>query len=216
VIKKLIRKLFGQDSAASNDAASADAASSAASSTDSPARAPARKSTRKKTADAPVPKRDPNVPVILSSDIHGIDPSLISKNAIRVTDGLQEAGHRAFIVGGAVRDLLLGVAPKDFDVATDATPDQVQKLFRRARIIGRRFQIVHVQFGQDIIETSTFRALVDVPADAPPAEPPRRLKRGELDARTHAVDASGRVLRDNVWGEQHEDATRRDFTINAM
>ncbi len=156
------------------------------------------------------------MPVIIPSDIHGIDPSLISKNAIRVTEGLQEAGHRAFIVGGAVRDLLLGMAPKDFDVATDATPDQVQKLFRRARIIGRRFQIVHVQFGQDIIETSTFRALVDVPADAPPAAPPRRLKRDELDRRTHAVDASGRVLRDNVWGEQHEDATRRDFTINAM
>ena len=133
-----------------------------------------------------------------------------------MTDGLQHAGHRAFIVGGAVRDLLLGVAPKDFDVATDATPDQVQKLFRRARIIGRRFQIVHVQFGQEIIETSTFRALMDVP---PPNRPPNRrgaCKRGELDSRTHAVDASGRVLRDNVWGEQHEDATRRDFTINAM
>lgn len=218
MIKKLIRKLFGQDSADSSDGASADAASV---STDADAsgetKAAARKTARKKPAAPAHPvKRDPNVPVILSSDIHGIDPSLISRNAIRVTDGLQEAGHRAFIVGGAVRDLLLGVAPKDFDVATDATPDQVQKLFRRARIIGRRFQIVHVQFGQDIIETSTFRALVDVPVDAPPAEPPRRLKRGELDARTHAVDASGRVLRDNVWGEQHEDATRRDFTINAM
>ncbi|SAL11881.1 polynucleotide adenylyltransferase PcnB [Caballeronia humi] len=220
MIKKLIRKLFGQDSADSSDGASADAASA---STDAEAdasgetKAAVRKTARKKPAAPAHPvKRDPNVPVILSSDIHGIDPTLISKNAIRVTDGLQEAGHRAFIVGGAVRDLLLGVAPKDFDVATDATPDQVQKLFRRARIIGRRFQIVHVQFGQDIIETSTFRALVDVPVDAPPAEPPRRLKRGELDARTHAVDASGRVLRDNVWGEQHEDATRRDFTINAM
>ena len=156
------------------------------------------------------------MPVILSADVHGIDPALISKNAIRVTDGLQQGGHRAFIVGGAVRDLLLNVAPKDFDVATDATPDQVQKLFRRARIIGRRFQIVHVQFGQDIIETSTFRALVDTPADAPPSPPPPRLRRGEMDTRTHAVDASGRVLRDNVWGEQHEDATRRDFTINAM
>ena len=165
MIKKLIRKLFGQESADSNESAANDIPA------DSPDAKPARKSTRKKAA-APV-KRDPNVPVILSSDIHGIDPSLISKNAVRVTDGLQHAGHRAFIVGGAVRDLLLGVAPKDFDVATDATPDQVQKLFRRARIIGRRFQIVHVQFGQDIIETSTFRALVDIPADAPPAEPPR-------------------------------------------
>ena len=207
MIKKLIRKLFGQESAGLAESATND------NPTASPDARPARKSTRKKAAVAP--KRDPNVPVILSSDIHGIDPSLISKNAVRVTEGLQQAGHRAFIVGGAVRDLLLGVAPKDFDVATDGTPDQVQKLFRRARIIGRRFQIVHVQFGQEIIETSTFRALMDAPPE-PAAEPPRRLKRGELDSRTHAVDASGRVLRDNVWGEQHEDATRRDFTINAM
>ena len=206
VIKKLIRKLFGQESAKEETPATAPLSDDVK---------PARKSTRKKAAPA-VTKRDPNVPVILSADVHGIDPALISKNAIRVTDGLQQGGHRAFIVGGAVRDLLLNVAPKDFDVATDATPDQVQKLFRRARIIGRRFQIVHVQFGQDIIETSTFRALVDTPADAPPSPPPPRLRRGEMDTRTHAVDASGRVLRDNVWGEQHEDATRRDFTINAM
>ncbi|KMY86638.1 Poly(A) polymerase [Candidatus Paraburkholderia calva] len=204
MIKKLIRKLFGQESAESSEAPTATPEAEAT---------PARKSTRKKTAAKP--RRDPNVPVILSSDVHGIDPSLISRNAIRVTEGLQNAGHRAFIVGGAVRDLLLGISPKDFDIATDATPDQVQKLFRRAHIIGRRFQIVHVQFGQEIIETSTFRALVDAPAEPSP-EPPRRLKRGELDGRTHAVDASGRVLRDNVWGEQHEDATRRDFTINAM
>ena len=206
VIKKLIRKLFGQESAKEETPATAPLSDDVK---------PARKSTRKKAAPA-VTKRDPNVPVILAADVHGIDPALISKNAIRVTDGLQQGGHRAFIVGGAVRDLLLNVAPKDFDVATDATPDQVQKLFRRARIIGRRFQIVHVQFGQDIIETSTFRALVDTPADAPPSPPPPRLRRGEMDTRTHAVDASGRVLRDNVWGEQHEDATRRDFTINAM
>ncbi|MDR5736611.1 polynucleotide adenylyltransferase PcnB [Caballeronia sp. LZ016] len=210
MIKKLIRKLFGQESAESQESASNDTATAQAETK------PARKTVRvpRKKAAAPV-KRDPSVPVILSSDIHGIDPSLISKNAVRVTEGLQQAGHRAFIVGGAVRDLLLGVAPKDFDVATDATPDEVQRLFRRARIIGRRFQIVHVQFGQEIIETSTFRALVDTPP-APSAEPPRRYRRGELDMRTHAVDASGRVLRDNVWGEQHEDATRRDFTINAM
>ncbi|VXB56627.1 poly(A) polymerase I [Burkholderia sp. 8Y] len=214
MIKKLIRKLFGQESADSSEGAPNDTPGASAEPTE--AKAAARKSTRitRKKAAAP-PKRDPNVPVILSSDIHGIDPSLISRNAVRVTEGLQQAGHRAFIVGGAVRDLLLGVAPKDFDVATDATPDEVQRLFRRARIIGRRFQIVHVQFGQEIIETSTFRALVDAPPE-PAAEAPRRYRRGELDMRTHAVDASGRVLRDNVWGEQHEDATRRDFTINAM
>jgi poly(A) polymerase len=210
VIKKLIRRLLGQDQDASPDG-------------------------RKAAAKAAALPETPTVPTVVSADIHHIDPALISRNAVRVTDTLQQAGFRAFIVGGAVRDLLLSVAPKDFDVATDATPDEVQKLFRRARIIGRRFQIVHVQFGQEIIETSTFRALVDQPGDgenegkgSPEAraaakavvktqtEPPRRLKRAELDRRTHAVDASGRVLRDNVWGEQHEDATRRDFTINAM
>ncbi|MDE1183393.1 polynucleotide adenylyltransferase PcnB [Paraburkholderia sp.] len=222
MIKKLIRKLFGQDPASGDDTSTppedwrasrdaedtrhADASGEHTSTPAKPRKKPARPAV--KTA------RDPDTPVIIPADVHGIDPSLISRNAIRVTEGLQQAGHRAFIVGGAVRDLLLGIAPKDFDVATDATPDQVQKLFRRARIIGRRFQIVHVQFGQEIIETSTFRALVDPPAAD--AAPPRRLKRDELDRRTHAVDASGRVLRDNVWGEQHEDATRRDFTINAM
>ncbi|OUL95799.1 polynucleotide adenylyltransferase PcnB [Paraburkholderia hospita] len=226
MIKKLIRKLFGQDAEPADEAApptEADdyavpedrAHTSRAPRTSSKGGAAASKGgTRRKPAPAAVP--EPDAPVIISSDIHGIDPSLISRNAIRVTEGLQQAGFRAFIVGGAVRDLLLGIAPKDFDVATDATPEQVQKLFRRARIIGRRFQIVHVQFGQDIIETSTFRALVDAPPADADAPPPRRLKRDELDRRTHAVDASGRVLRDNVWGEQHEDATRRDFTVNAM
>ncbi|MBN3766350.1 polynucleotide adenylyltransferase PcnB [Burkholderia sp. Ac-20365] len=224
MIKKLIRKLFGQDAEPTDEAApSAETDDSAhderAPQTARPSRAASKTTAskggaRRKPAAAAVP--EPDAPVIVSSDIHGIDPSLISRNAIRVTEGLQQAGFRAFIVGGAVRDLLLGIAPKDFDVATDATPEQVQKLFRRARIIGRRFQIVHVQFGQEIIETSTFRALVDAPPAEAGAPPPRRLKRDELDRRTHAVDASGRVLRDNVWGEQHEDATRRDFTVNAM
>ncbi|HEV3105475.1 MAG TPA: polynucleotide adenylyltransferase PcnB, partial [Trinickia sp.] len=218
MIKKLIRKLFGQDTAApENTLDDVPASAPLDSSASEPAARPAKP--RRKTLRAPksADVREPDAPVILSSDVHGIDPELISRNAVRVTDTLQEAGFRAFIVGGAVRDLLLGIAPKDFDVATDATPDEVQRLFRRARLIGRRFQIVHVQFGQEIIEVSTFRALVDPPPAAPAdAAPAKRLRRDELDRRTHAVDASGRVLRDNVWGEQHEDATRRDFTINAM
>ena len=225
MIKKLIRKLFGQDTppdeAQPDDTvapheADADAASAQAAPPAHRERAKRKtlRATRETGGKRGASAAGPDAPVILSSDIHGIDPQLISRNAIRVTETLQQAGYRAFIVGGAVRDLLLGIAPKDFDVATDATPDEVQKLFRRARLIGRRFTIVHVQFGQEIIEVSTFRALVDPPpADAPPA---KRLRREELDRRTHAVDASGRVLRDNVWGEQHEDATRRDFTINAM
>ncbi|WP_206951229.1 polynucleotide adenylyltransferase PcnB [Trinickia acidisoli] len=232
MIKKLIRKLFGQDTdtaAPARDDSLAEEATwaDAATATDEAAGQPAAKPRRKKArADKPASAPGPDAPVILSSDIHGIDPSLLSRNAVRVTDTLQQAGFRAFIVGGAVRDLLLSIAPKDFDVATDATPEQVQRQFRRARLIGRRFQIVHVQFGQEIIEVSTFRALVDAPKEAPSGgaqqeasaaeAPPRRLRRDELDRRTHAVDASGRVLRDNVWGEQHEDATRRDFTVNAM
>jgi len=139
--------------------------------------------------------RDPTQPVVLTAKEHGIDPKLVSSNAIRVTNTLQQAGFKAFLVGGAVRDLLLGVKPKDFDIATDATPEQVKKLFRRAFIIGRRFQIVHVMFGQDLLEVTTFRGASA--EDAP-------------------KDEHGRVLRDNTFGEQHEDAVRRDFTINAM
>ncbi|MEK0429304.1 MAG: polynucleotide adenylyltransferase PcnB [Pseudomonadota bacterium] len=126
---------------------------------------------------------------------HGIDPDDVSPNAVRVTQALQTAGYKAFIVGGAVRDLVLGLKPKDFDVATDATPEEVKRLFRRAFIIGRRFQIVHVMFGQELIEVTTFRG-------SSSEEAPK--------------DAHGRVLRDNTFGEQHEDAARRDFTINAM
>ena len=140
-------------------------------------------------------QRDPTEPVVLGAAEHGIDPKLLSSNAIRVTSTLQEAGFKAFVVGGAVRDLLLGVKPKDFDIATNATPEEVKKLFRRAFIIGRRFQIVHVMFGQDLLEVTTFRG-------AGPTNAPK--------------DEHGRVLRDNTFGPQHEDAMRRDFTINAM
>lgn len=134
-------------------------------------------------------------PTVLSQKQHGIDLQLVSPNAIRVTQTLQQAGYKAFIVGGAVRDLLLSVKPKDFDVATNATPEQVKQLFRRAFIIGRRFQIVHVMFGQELIEVTTFRG---------------------SSANSAPKDEHGRVLRDNTFGEQHEDAVRRDFTINAM
>jgi len=136
----------------------------------------------------------------ISAKAHQINQENISKNAIKVTQALQKAGYDAFIVGGAVRDLILGMVPKDFDVATNATPEQVQRLFRKARLIGRRFQIVHVTFfgkGQpEIIEVSTFRALLE-------------------NAGEHVAE-NGRILRDNVWGSQHEDAARRDFSINAM
>ncbi|HXA48603.1 MAG TPA: polynucleotide adenylyltransferase PcnB [Burkholderiaceae bacterium] len=134
-------------------------------------------------------------PLTLGPKEHGINPQLVSPNALRVTQTLQEAGFKAFVVGGAVRDLLLGVKPKDFDIATNATPEQVKRLFRRAFIIGKRFQIVHVMMGQEQLEVTTFRG---ASSDGAPK------------------DEHGRVLRDNTFGLQHEDAVRRDFTINAM
>ena len=168
----------------------------------------------KKGAAATLGKR-----VEVPKEQHGIDLALVDERAIKVVKTLAEAGHEAYIVGGAVRDLLLGLRPKDFDVATSATPEQVKSLFRRAFIIGRRFRIVHVVFGRgrdhEVIEVSTFRALIDAAA-AEQVAGNEKTSKGELADKTSVVDASGRVLRDNVWGPQIEDAARRDFTVNAM
>jgi len=133
---------------------------------------------------------------VIPFELHGVAREQVSYGAKRVTDGLQAAGYQAYVVGGAVRDLLLRCTPKDFDVATDATPEEVRRVFRRSRIIGRRFQIVHVMFGEEVVEVSTFRSLIE-------AE----------DAQT---DEHGRLLRDNQFGDQEEDAARRDFTANAL
>ena len=179
-----------------------------------------------KGAEAEAMPATPAAPVIplgvrveVQAAQHGIDPTLLDAYAVRVVKTLKEAGFEAYIVGGAVRDLLVGLRPKDFDVATNATPEQVKALFRRAFIIGRRFRLVHVVFGRgrehETIEVSTFRAYLDASAaeQVPGSEKPSRQ---QMVDKTHVVDAEGRVLRDNVWGPQIEDAARRDFTVNAM
>jgi poly(A) polymerase len=176
-----------------------------------------------------VPPAAAAVPVIplgarleIAAAEHRIDPKLLDANAVRVVRTLKDAGYEAYIVGGAVRDLLVGLRPKDFDVATDATPEQVKALFRRAFIIGRRFRLVHVVFGRgrehETIEVSTFRAYMDAAAAEQVAgkEKTSPSQVAQIQDRQHVVDAEGRVLRDNVWGPQIEDAARRDFTINAM
>ncbi|HPX89261.1 MAG TPA: polynucleotide adenylyltransferase PcnB [Methylophilaceae bacterium] len=133
----------------------------------------------------------------IPAKVHKINKSLISQAALKTCEGLQKAGFEAFIVGGAVRDLLLNFKPKDFDVATNATPEEVNRIFRRSRIIGKRFRLVHVLWGNETIEVSTFRGHHLAEGDAKTAD-------------------SGRILRDNIFGSLEEDAARRDFTANAL
>ncbi|MGQ4659090.1 polynucleotide adenylyltransferase PcnB [Lysobacter sp. F6437] len=135
---------------------------------------------------------------VIPRDQHNVSRKDISPNALRVLYRLRDAGFSAYLVGGAVRDLLVGGNPKDFDVATDATPEQVRQQFRNCRLIGRRFRLAHVVFGREIIEVATFRANVDD---------------GSGDRETHE---GGRLLRDNVYGTIEDDAVRRDFTANAL
>ncbi len=241
MIKKLIQKVFGRGDSA-------------------PPVTDSSKSKRSKSGS----KAHTDVPRKYSRAEHGIDRRDISEAAIRTCEGLQAAGYDAFVVGGAVRDLLLGRHPKDFDIATSATPEQVRNVFRRSRIIGRRFRIVHVMFGPETIEVTTFRGAGDagvvsepVNADAmtdtesghadkaadrgsasqfefneigvDQAESDGRSRRRPREGRAardsrrnqpmgpkSQADEHGRLLRDNVFGSQQEDAIRRDFTMNAL
>lgn len=142
-----------------------------------------------------LPGRVAREPRIYGPEQHGVRSDQLTSAARTVVRKLQDEGFKAFIVGGAVRDLLLDRAPKDFDIATNATPEQVKPLFRRAFIVGRRFRLVHVHLGNDVLEVSTFRA----------------AQTGD-----DATDEHGRLISDNVYGSQAEDAARRDFTVNAL
>ncbi len=130
---------------------------------------------------------------IISRDAHCISRQNISDNALKILKRLQKTGHESYLVGGAIRELLLGMHPKDFDIATSATPEEVRKIFRNSRIIGKRFKIVHIFYENETIEVTTFRGHHD-----------------------HKTSDEGMILRDNVYGTLEEDAMRRDFTINAL
>ena len=148
-------------------------------------------------------KHPRSTPEVLGNGQHSLRRAQISRNAINVVERLQKAGYQAYLVGGCVRDLLLGLEPKDFDVATSATPEQVRAEFRNARVIGRRFKLVHVHFGREIIEVATFRA------NHPQGD-------DDEDSNLASRNESGRILRDNVYGSLEDDAQRRDLTINAL
>ncbi|MDA8413731.1 MAG: polynucleotide adenylyltransferase PcnB [Desulfobacteraceae bacterium] len=152
--------------------------------------------------------------VIIARQEHGISRTLMSPNALRTLYRLRDNGFVGYLVGGCVRDLLLGREPKDFDVVTNATPNEVKRIFRNCRLIGRRFRLAHLHYQDEIIEVATFRSLAaDVPEPGPKEanqagqsqRPPRTLK-----------DDDGMILRDNVYGTPAEDALRRDFTVNAL
>ena len=175
-------------------------------------------------------------PEIVPHREHGISRDAISYGARKTCEVLHQAGHEAYLVGGAVRDLLLGTQPKDFDVATSALPEEVHRLFRRSRLIGRRFRLAHVMYGSETVEVSTFRAAnlaesdetdvgvgpdaADHGAEERAADRPDRSGRpgraGRSNEPASAVDQHGRVVRDNVYGTREQDAARRDFTVNAL
>jgi poly(A) polymerase len=176
-------------------------------------------------------------PIVISRSEHSISRADISPNALKVLYRLKEAGYQGFLVGGAVRDLLLGLRPKDFDVATNALPEEVRRLFRNCRLIGRRFRLAHVFFGNEIIEVATFRAAaaperedaedVDVDAEGgadsggegppdPGADEPIAEFSPPSDSEHRAFDPRGRILRDNIYGTIEEDVWRRDFAANGL
>ncbi len=170
-------------------------------------------------------------PRIIPRDAHTMSRQQVSPNALRVLYRLKDAGFQAFLVGGCVRDILLGRTPKDFDVATNALPEEVRHLFRNCRLIGRRFRLAHVIFGQEIIEVATFRSsgapsLDDEPSHDEEAESDDRESDSDesvvadeepIVASEHRVlDAGGRILRDNIYGSIDDDVWRRDFACNAL
>jgi len=144
-------------------------------------------------------------PIVLSRDQHPVSRKFISPSALKVLYRLNSGGYEAYLVGGGVRDILLGLKPKDFDIATNATPEQIKSLFRNCRLIGRRFRLAHIVFGREIIEVATFRGHHE-----------NASEKEKSCKKTSKQSEHGMLLRDNIYGSIDEDAQRRDFTINAL
>lgn len=158
----------------------------------------------------------PTVHIIRRSS-HSVSRKLISPNALRILYRLRDNGFVARLVGGAVRDILLGRTPKDFDIVTDATPAQIKHLFRNCRLVGRRFRLAHIHFRDEIIEVATFRASFVADTEEPDAAETEDEQSDRDDRHQHRqVNEDGLVLRDNLFGTPEEDAWRRDFGINAL
>ena len=169
-----------------------------------------RNKSAKKKSSLPKKANEKTNVVRLKRDAHNVSRKLISKNAVKVLYKLNEAGYQSYLVGGGVRDILLGLRPKDFDVATDATPDQVKSLFRNCRLVGRRFRLAHILYGREVIEVATFRAGHD-----PSKKEISNNKQTRKTAKALTSD-EGMLVRDNVFGTLEDDAFRRDFTVNAL
>ena len=230
MLKKLTRLLFGNTTpddaeptrssapARSVDARGTKQAANKQNKKSASSRQSARKPDRHQQSSNPrddLRQLDLNIDVdkvtVVPREQHNISRKEISPSALKVLYRLNDAGFQAFLVGGGVRDILLGGHPKDFDISTNATPEEVRELFRNSRVIGRRFKIVHVRFGREIIEVTTFRAHHEIETEVSEGESRKHIK--HLDS---AHSSTGMILRDNVYGNIAEDAVRRDFTVNAL
>lgn len=208
VFKKVI-SWFGKDSSASKKEATKEPRKEF----EGKRREPAKHSSSKPRPKKPQAPFLDNNATLIPRESHPISRKDISPNALKVLYRLKDNGYEAYLVGGCIRDILLGLQPKDFDVVTNATPEQVKASFSNCRLIGRRFRLAHIMFGREIIEVATMRGHHDTPDDDGVTKANDEVTQAKKVSRQ---SDEGQLLRDNVYGTIDEDAERRDFTINAL